>query len=491
MAEVAGERVALGLDLGTSGVRVLAVDAEGKVIAETNRSYPLLTPRPGWTEQRPSDWSRETLAALKEMAEALKGHEILSLGLSGQMHGMVPLDAQGEPVRNALLWNDQRTGAAVAEMLERVPLKTFIKRTGNPPITGFHAPKLLWLRNEEPDAFAKTKHSLLPKDYLGYVLTGEMRSEPSDNSGTNLFNLETKTWDEEILAALDLSPTLFPAVIAPHETTGKLTKEMADATGLPAGLPVIAGAGDNAAAATGLGLSSRRPERGSVSLGTSGVIFAPLREPKPDPAGRVHLFCHADGGYNLLGVTLAAAGSLQWYRDTFAPNTSFDALVDSAATSAPGSGGVTFKPYLAGERTPHLNPDVRGSFTGLSLATTQADVVRSVLEGVAFSLRDALDVIEPLAKLESCLVTGGGARSAFWLQMVADVLGLPLERPTQNQGAAYGAALLALQGVGAVEDATRVAEQSTGGRVTPDDAGAYEKALDAYRGVPLEFTATA
>ena len=260
---------------------------------------------------------------------------------------------------------------------------------------------------------------------------------------------------------------------------------------LPEGLPVIAGAGDNAAAATGLGLSSRRPERGSVSLGTSGVIFAPLREPKPDPEGRVHLFCHADGGYNLLGVTLAAAGSLQWYRDTFAPETTFDELVNLAATSAPGSGGVTFKPYLAGERTPHLNPDVRGSFTGLSLATTRADIVRSVLEGVAFSLRDALDVIEDLAKLEHCLVTGGGAKSAFWLQMVSSVLEMPLERPPQNQGAAYGAALLALQGVGAVEDATRVAELSVNSTVTPGRADAYATALKAYRGVPLEFTATA
>lgn len=487
MAEVANE-VALGLDLGTSGVRVLAVDADGKVVAETNRSYPLLTPRPGWTEQRPSDWSRETLAALKEMGEKVKDFEILGLGLSGQMHGMVPLGARGEPLRNALLWNDQRTGAAVEEMLEHVPQGTFIERTGNPPITGFHAPKLVWLRREEPENFAKMKHSLLPKDYLGYVLMGEMCSEPSDNSGTNLFNLETKTWDEEILGALDLSPTLFPQVIASHETTGKLTKEMSKTTGLPAGLPVIAGAGDNAAAATGLGLSSRRPERGSVSLGTSGVIFAPLKEPKPDPEGRVHLFCHADGGYNLLGVTLAAAGSLQWYRDTFAPETSFDALVELANASAPGSGGVTFKPYLAGERTPHLNPALRGSLTGLSLATRQGDVVRAVLEGVAFSLRDALDVIEPLAKLESCLVTGGGAKSAFWLQMVADVLELKLGRPAQNQGAAYGAALLALQGVGIVEDATRVAEQRPVETVTPGPAEVYERALQAYRTLPPSLT---
>ena len=477
--------VALGLDLGTSGVRVVATNSEGELLDEVTRSYELHTPRPGWTEQDPEDWKRETLAALKELAGRLEPHTILGLGLSGQMHGMVPLDAQGNVVRNATLWNDQRTAEAVKEMLERVPLATFIGRSGNPPITGFHVCKLLWLRSEEPENFAKTEHSLLPKDYLGYVLTGEMRSEPTDNSGTNCFNLEHKRWDEEILEELELSPSLFPEVIASHDVTGKITREIAEQTGLPEGLPVIAGAGDNAAAATGLGLSSRRPDLGSVSLGTSGVIFAPLQEARPDPQGRVHLFCHADGGYNLLGVTLSAAGSFQWYRDTFAPDKSFDALVELAARSSPGCNGVTFKPYLAGERTPHLKPDLRGSFTGLSLAATPGDMVRSVLEGVAFSLRDALDIIQPLAKLERALVTGGGATSEGWLQMVSDVLELPLGRPEQNQGAAYGAALLALQGVGAVEDATRVAEQTTGQAVTPTNPQAYAEALAAYRAVPL------
>lgn len=477
--------VALGLDIGTSGVRVLAVDVEGKLLEEVTRGYPLYTPKPGWTEQVPEDWRRETLAALKELAGKLESHDILGLGLSGQMHGMVPLDADGKPVRNAILWNDQRTGAAVEEMLERVPLETYIERTGNPPITGFHACKIVWLRNEEPDNFKKTEHSLLPKDYIGYVLTGEMRSEPADNSGTNCFNLEKKQWDEEILGALELPLSLFPEVIASHEVTGKLTKEMAQQTGLPEGLPVIAGAGDNAAAATGLGLSSRNPTLGSVSLGTSGVVFAPLTEAKPDPEGRVHLFCHADGGYNLLGVTLSAAGSFQWYKDTFAPDKSFDELVEMAAESPPGCNGVTFKPYLSGERTPHLDPDLRGSFTGLSLANTQADLVRSVLEGVAFSLRDALDIIEPLAPLEHALATGGGAKSDVWLQLVADVLDIPLQRPEQNQGAAYGAALLALQWVGSVEDATRVAERSAGETLTPDGSENYGEALEAYRAVPL------
>ena len=479
--------VALGLDLGTSGVRVLAINDKGKVIAEVNRHYPLLTPKPGWTEQNPNDWAKQSLLALKDMAKKLKGHQIIALGLSGQMHGMTPLDTKGKVVRPAILWNDQRTGEAVKAMEKAVPRKDFIQRTGNPAITGFHLPKLVWLRKAEPGNFKKTKHSLLPKDYIGYVLTGQMVSEPSDNSGTNCFHLASKTWDKDILKELKISASLFPTVIASHELTGKLKGDIAKQTGLPEGLPVIAGAGDNAAAATGLGLSSRKPTLGSVSLGTSGVIFAPLREPTPDPQGRVHLFCHADGGYNLLGVTLSAAGSLQWYHDTFAKDIPFNKLVDMATKSKPGANGVTFKPYLAGERTPHLNPDLRGSFTGLSLANNQADVVRSVLEGVTFSLRDALDVISSITKLTACLSTGGGSQSPLWLQMIADVLKLPLSTPTYNQGAAYGAALLAMKGVGITDDTTKLVDNKIASKVTPKDSKVYKAALEAYRQVPLNL----
>ena len=472
--------LALGVDLGTTGVRVVAVDAQGALVAEVTHSYPLYTPQPGWTEQRPEDWVRASLAALREIAAGLKGQEIVAIGLSGQMHGMVALNAHGQPIRPAILWNDQRTSLAVAEIEAAIPRREMVNRTGNPAITGFHLPKLLWLRQAEPEAYARTRHSLLPKDYLGYVLTGVMAAEPTDASGTNCFNLAHKTWDFDVLRALNVDPALFPEIIPSHGVTGPLTAEAA-ATGLPEGLPVVAGAGDNAAAATGLGLSSRQLALGSVSLGTSGVIFAPLREPTPDPEGRVHLFCHADGGYNLLGVTLAAAGSLQWYRDTLAPGQSFDELMGLAAQSSPGANGVTFKPYLAGERTPHLNPKLRGSFSGLSLATTQADIVRAVIEGVAFSLRDALDVTSSLTTLTRALATGGGAKSDLWLQIVADVLKLPLSRPAQNQGAAYGAALLALQGVGAVSDATALADQATTASFVPQQSSAYQEPLQRYR----------
>ena len=308
--------LALGVDLGTSGVRVLAVDETGRVVAEGTRSYPLLTPRPGWTEQNPEDWSDETVTALRELTAKLDGHELVALGLSGQMHGMVPLDAHGEVIRPAILWNDQRTGSGVAELEAAVPRETLVARTGNPAITGFQLPKLLWLRQQEPENFARTRHVLLPKDYLGFRLTGVMAAEPTDASGTNCFEITQKVWDAEVLGALGLSAELFPQLVSSPDVVGKLTGDLAKETGLPEGLPVVAGAGDNAAAAIGLGLSSLTPGVGSVSLGTSGVVFAPLDAPTPDPEGRVHLFCHADGGYNLLGVTLAAAGSLQWYRDT-------------------------------------------------------------------------------------------------------------------------------------------------------------------------------
>lgn len=470
------KEVALGLDLGTSGVRVVAVDAAGGVVAETEGRYPLLTPKPGWTEQDPADWREASLSALKAMGEKLEDTSILALGLSGQMHGMVALDGAGEVIRPAPLWNDQRTGEAVKEIEARVPRADLIARTGNPAITGFQLPKLLWLRQAEPENFARTRHVLLPKDYLGFVLTGEMATEPSDASGIGLLNLARKDWDGEILAALEIDAGLFPTVIASHERTGTLKTELARETGLPESLPVIAGAGDNAAAATGLGLSSARPERGSVSLGTSGVIFIPLKEPTPDPEGRVHLFGHADGGYHLLGVTLAAAGSLQWYRDTLAPGQPFETLMQEAASSAPGAGGVIFHPYLAGERTPHMNPDLRGSWTGLSLATQRGDVVRSVLEGVAYSLRDALEVMAPLAGVEELLATGGGARSKLWLQIVADGLEVPILVPAHDRGAAYGAALLALHGARGTSTDPEVAA-----RLEPRANAAYREGLARYR----------
>ena len=442
--------VTLGLDLGTSGVKVVALGADGRVLAQATQGYPLLTPHPGWTEQRPQDWVEATLGALKSVAGQLlaAGHTPLALGLSGQMHGAVFLDAHGEVIRPAPLWNDQRTAGAVAEIEAAVPRAELIARTGNRAVTGFQLPKLLWLRQSEPEHFARTRQVLLPKDYLGYVLTGQMYTEPSDASGVGALNLASKTWDTGVLGALNLPADLFPEVADSWGVTGRLTPGAAGQTGLPAGLPVVAGGGDNAAAGIALGLTGARPEVGSVSLGTSGVLFAPLSTPTSDPEGRVHLFAHADGGYNLLGVTLACAGALQWLRDKLAPDTDFETLLTEAAAVPDGADGVTFLPFLAGERSPWMNPDLRASWTGLALSHGRGHLTRALLEGTALALADTFEVMKPLVKVRFFLATGGGARSDLWLGLVSGALGTEVQRSFQEPGAAEGAAVLAMPAAG-------------------------------------------
>ena len=460
----------LGLDLGTSGVKVVALGHDGRTLAQATHAYPLLTPQPGWTEQHPADWADATLAALREVAGQLRaaGHTPLALGLSGQMHGAVFLGAGGEPLRPAPLWNDQRTAAAVDEIEAKVPRQDLIARTGNRAVTGFQLPKLLWLRQAEPETFARTRHVLLPKDYLGYLLTGQMHTEPSDASGVGALNLQSKAWDAEVLGALDLPAGLFPEVTESWAVSGHLLPEMAAQTALPAGLPVVAGGGDNAAAGIALGLSSLRPQTGSVSLGTSGVLFVPLEQATPDPEGRVHLFAHADGGYNLLGVTLSAAGALQWFRDRLAPDTSFETLIAEAAGVPGGADGVTFMPHLAGERSPYMNPSLRASWTGLSLAHGRGHMVRALLEGAAFALADAYEVMRPFSGVTSLLATGGGARSDLWLGLVSGALELEVQRTAREPGAAEGAALLAFPAAGFAPDLNTVMlTHSPSGTVVP------------------------
>lgn len=473
----------IGLDLGTGGARAIAVDLQGKLVAQTTKSYPLLTPQPGWTEQNPADWVTASLNALADLSQQLGENSVIALGLSGQMHGMVPLNAQGEVIRPAILWNDQRTGKAVEAIEAAISRSDLIQRTGNPAITGFQLPKLIWLRAEEPQAYAQIQQILLPKDYLAYVFTGNYATEPSDASGTGCLNLATRQWDRDILQTLDLNPAWFPPVVDSTAIVGQLNPEIADRTGLPSGLTVIAGGGDNAAAAIGLGISARNLNRGSLSIGTSGVIFAPCDRPIPDPAGRVHLFCHADGGYHLLGVTLAAGGSLRWYQETIAPQTAFSDLMQLAASSPPGAKGILFLPHLAGERSPHLDPDTRGAWVNLSLAHTQADLTRAVLEGVAFSLREALAVIREITPLQQLLATGGGARSNVWLQILADILAMELIAPQAEEGAAYGAAILAMVGVGAypdLETAFQILPQKSQ-TVQPQVNPVYEAAFQRYQ----------
>ena len=471
--------VAVGLDVGTTGVKALAVSPAGAVVARAERSYRLSTPRPGWAEQDPDDWARATAAALAEVAS---GRDPAGIGLSGQMHGLVCLDGGGRPIRPAILWNDQRTAAECAEIERRVGLERLVELTGNRALTGFTAPKLLWLRRHEPDAYARIAHVLLPKDYVRLRLTGELATDVADASGTLLFDVAHRRWSDELPAALDLPPAWLPPA---HESTAVAGRTIAGDTVSRSGIAVAAGAGDQAAAALGVGVD--RPGPVSVVLGTSGVVLAALPAYAHDPQARVHAFCHAvPGRWQALGVMLSAAGSLAWLRDTAAPGVPYEALLAEAARWEPGAEGLLFAPYLAGERTPHADPDARAAFTGLSLRHDRGALVRAVLEGVAFGLRDSLALLRELG-VEPTVgrVSGGGARSELWLRVVASVLRLPLETTAAPEGSAYGAALLGgvAGGVFASAEEAVAACVAPAGRVDPDPGWAdrYDELYGAYR----------
>jgi xylulokinase len=412
----------VGIDVGTSAVKAIAVGEDGTVLERREISYPLSTPRPGWSEQDPEDWWRATEQALDGLVDG----EISGIGLSGQMHGLVTLDASDAVIRPAILWNDQRTQAECDEIEALVGLDRLIELTGNRALTGFTAPKLLWLRKHEPDAYARIAHVLLPKDYVRLRLTGERAIDVADASGTLLLDVARRRWSTEVVSALELDPSWLPRVLESPFVSGETSD----------GVPVAAGAGDQAAGALGVGVD--RPGPLSVVLGTSGVVFAALPEYAADPQARVHAFCHAvPDTWHQMGVMLSAAGSLAWLRDVVGGE--FGALVEEAASWEPGVEGLTFLPYLTGERTPHADASARGSFTGLSVRHDRGALVRAVLEGVACGLRDSFDLVGGGSLGRA---SGGGARSDLWLRIVASVLELPLERVAVEEGAAYGAALL-------------------------------------------------
>jgi xylulokinase len=471
----------VGLDVGTTGVKALAISSSGDVLARAEEEYPLSTPRPGWAEQDPDDWWRAAEAALG----ALQVEAPAGIGLSGQMHGLVCLGEDGRPLRPAILWNDQRTAAECAEIEERVGLERLISLTGNRALTGFTAPKLLWLRNNEPEVFERVAHVLLPKDYVRLRLTGERAIDVADASGTLLFDVAGRRWSEEVLAALDLPLGWLPRALESPEVSGETS----------GGVPVAAGAGDQAAGALGVGVTAPGPL--SVVLGTSGVVFAALPTFAADEEARVHVFCHAvPGAWHAMGVMLSAAGSLRWFRDVFAPGESWDGLTTAAERWEPGSEGLVFLPYLSGERTPHADPDARGAFTGLSMRHDRGALVRAVLEGVAYGLRDSLELLRDLGvRPEVGRVSGGGARSDVWLSIVASVLDLPLERTAVEEGAAYGAALLAGVAGGTFPDVHEAAGACVRvrDRVEPQPAWreAYEAGYERFRSLypavrPLE-----
>ncbi len=425
----------LGLDIGTSGARAIAIE-DGAIVAEATATYPLSTPHPGWAEQDPEHWWAATREVLARVANGLDG-EIGGLGLTGQMHGAVFLDGAGAVIRPALLWNDQRTAEQCAA-IETALGDRLSAIAGNPALTGFQAPKILWLRDHEPDAYARVHSVLLPKDFVRLRLTGERATDMSDASGTLLLDVGARAWSDEILTALDIDRAWLPEAFEGPEVTGGLRSPVAAELGLPAGLPVVAGGGDNAAAAVGSGVT--QPGTLLASLGTSGVLFAPAEGFRPDPSGRVHAFAHAlPGVWHLMAVILSAGGSLRWWADVTGATPG--ALAEQAA---PSSRGLVFLPYLTGERTPHLDPEARGGFVGLTVRHGRPEMTRAVLEGVAFALRDGLDIIDGLgAAADTVRAVGGGSRSPVWCQILADVLGRPIVRATVDEGPAYGAALLA------------------------------------------------
>jgi xylulokinase len=441
----------LGIDVGTGGTRALLVDQAGQMRhASTAPHEDVRMERVLWAEQRPENWWDAARQAVRSvLAEAkISGKDVRGIGLSGQMHGLVILDASQHVIRPALIWSDQRSQPQVDWINQTIGKDAVLRYTANPVLTGFTLPKLLWVRDNEPRNFERVKTMLLPKDYVRFQLTGDFASDVSDASGTALFDVVQRRWSFEMVDALALDRGILARVYESSEVTGRVTEEAARETGLAPGTPVVAGGGDQASSAVGNGIVA--PGVVSCTLGTSGVVFAHSDQPQYDPAGRVHTFCHAvKGAWHVMGVTQGAGLSLQWFRNQLAPGIAYDALVAEAATAPPGSEGLYWLPYLMGERTPHLDASARGGWIGLTAKHKRADLIRSLLEGVSYSQKDCLDIIEQMGvSLDSVRASGGGARSPFWRQMLADVFGKRVVTLETQEGSAYGAALLALVGTG-------------------------------------------
>jgi xylulokinase len=483
----------LGIDVGTGGTRAVLLDASGRVLAAATAEHPPISaPHIGWAEQNPSDWWRALRVATPEclrLAGVAPG-DIAAVGLSGQMHGLVLLDAAGEVLRPSLIWCDQRTGDQCAAIEAKIGRRRLIELTANPALTGFTLPKIWWVREHQPEIWKRTRSVLLPKDYVRYCLTAARATDVSDASGTLMLDVANRKWSAEMLAASEISESVLPRVFESPEITGTISEAGARACGLRAGTPVVAGAGDQAGGAVGMGIV--RAGVVSATIGTSGVVFAATDRPLLDPQGRVHTFCHAiPDRWHVMGVTQAAGLSLRWFRDQFgtraetragasggsgantAPRDSYDVLMDEASGVHPGADGLLWAPYLMGERTPHLDPLARGALVGITAQHTRAHMVRAILEGVAFSLRDTFEILKQMrVAVESIRLGGGGARAQLWRQIQADVYGLPVAVNVAEEGAAYGAALLAGVGAGvwpsvpaACDAAVHVAQ------VVPCDAG--------------------
>ncbi len=457
-------------------------------MAVASSPHTLQTPKPLWSEQDPLEWWDAVSASIRLVLEkaGIGGERIAAVGLTGQMHGLVLLDGSGNVLRPAILWNDQRTQSQCDEIHRRIGRERFIQITGNVALTGFTAPKILWVQENEPEVYAKAKHVLLPKDFIRLKLTGEYAMDKADGAGTVLFDLNLRDWSADVLEALQIDRSWMPRTFEGTEFTGRITEEAASATGLKAGTPVAAGGGDQAAQAVGVG--AVEPGIVGLTVGTSGVIFATTPSALVEPEGRLHAFCHAVPGlWHFMGVMLSAAGSLQWYRDTLAPNMSFEDLVKEAESASAGCEGLLFLPYLSGERTPYPDPLARGSFIGLTLRHSRAHMTRAVLEGVAFGLKDSFTLIQNagLGGITQVRASGGGTKGALWRQILASVLEAELVTVNTSEGAAFGAALLAGVGSGAWVDVPAACRETIRitGQTLPveEDAAVYRKVHPLYR----------
>ncbi len=484
---MADKNYLLGLDVSTTSAKALVVDAQGHVVTSASTPLELSTPHPLWSEQDPRDWwegIRASIVTALKQAD-LGGEDIAAIGLTGQMHGLVLLDESGQVLRPAMLWNDQRTGAQCDTIRARLGKENLIQITGNDALTGFTAPKILWVQENEPQVYARVRHILLPKDYIRLKLTGEYAMDRAGGAGTLLFDLKERTWSPQMLEALQIPAEWLPPTYEGPQVTGVVSEEAMAQTGLLRGTPVVGGGGDQAAQATGVGAV----ESGIVALtlGTSGVVFAATDAPLIQPEGRLHAFCHTvPGKWHFMGVMLSAAGSLQWYRDTLAPDEDFGALVEEALAVPAGSEGLFFLPYLTGERTPYPDPLARGAWVGLTVRHTRPHMTRAVLEGVSFGIKDSFTLIQEagLGEITQVRISGGGAKSPVWRQIMADVLGVELVTVNTTEGAAFGAALLA--GVAAgyyddVESACRQTIQITGSTKPGADAAVYPAYYERYR----------
>lgn len=478
----------LGIDVSTTATKALLIDEQGQVVAVAATEYNFETPQPLWSEQDPALWWDGAVRSIRTVVATagISSDQIAAVGLTGQMHGLVLLDSAGAVLRPAILWNDQRTAAQCDEIRARLGRMNLIQLTGNDALTGFTAPKILWVRDHEPAIYQHVRHVLLPKDYLRYRLSGTLAMDKADSAGTLLFDLRKREWSTEVLAGLEIPTNWLPTTFEGPQITGVISAAAAHATGLRKGTPIMAGGGDQAAQAVGVGAVQTGIV--ALTLGTSGVVFGTVEQPFFDPVGRLHAFCHAlPRRWHLMGVMLSAAGSLRWYRDTIAPGATYEQLLAPAANIPAGCEGLLFLPYLTGERTPYPDPLARGAFVGLTVRHSLPHMTRAVLEGVGFGLRDSFELMKQigLSSIQQVRISGGGARSSLWRQILADLLDSELVTVNTDEGAAYGAALLAGVGIGVwpdVERACRQVIQITGStKPRPEQATHYTAVYKQYR----------